>query len=238
MKNEMTSIKGSFSRIKLNKRQQTPNVYNKIKSNNVIKSNLKKAKSLNKIFINYRSCIPKQKLLKILVKHQNNNKSNDNNNFINTLRNRVCNYQTKNEIIAKEIKELRDETKIFIKRYNMSGLLTPKSNSHFLKLGLSKDAIKDINYEGYKVSEVINKTNIFDKSLLLNRQYAKFARNILAENNPELINDSIYIGKMNKSLNEKKNGEYFKFNNNLNEGTNIKKRSTMYSEFLNNIILY
>ena len=233
MKNEMTSIKGSFSRIKLNKRQQTPNVYNKIKSNNVIKSNLKKAKSLNKIFINYRSCIPKQKLLKILVKHQNNNKSNDNNNFINTLRNRVCNYQTKNEIIAKEIKELRDETKIFIKRYNMSGLLTPKSNSHFLKLGLSKDAIKDINYEGYKVSEVINKTNIFDKSLLLNRQYAKFARNILAENNPELINDSIYIGKMNKSLNEKKNGEYFKFNNNLNEGTNIKKRSTMYSEFLN-----
>ena len=115
----------------------------------------------------------------------------------------------------------------------MSGLLTPKSNSHFLKLGLSKDAIKDINYEGYKVSEVINKTNIFDKSLLLNRQYAKFARNILAENNPELINDSIYIGKMNKSLNEKKNGEYFKFNNNLNEGTNIKKRSTMYSEFLN-----
>ena len=63
----MTSIKGSFSKIKLNKRQQTPNVYNKIKSNNVIKSNLKKAKSLNKIFINYRSCIPKQKLLKIFI---------------------------------------------------------------------------------------------------------------------------------------------------------------------------
>ena len=56
----MTSIKGSFSRIKLNKRQQTPNVYNKIKSNNVIKSNLKKAKSLNKIFINY--VIIKQKM--------------------------------------------------------------------------------------------------------------------------------------------------------------------------------
>ena len=228
MKNEITSN----AKIKLNKRQETANIYNKIKSNNVSKSNLNKNKSLNKIFINYRSCIPKQKLLKILVKHQNNNSSNDT-NFINTLRNRVCNYQIKNEIIAKEIKELRNETKTFIKRYNMSGLLTPKNNSHFLKLGLSKEAIKDINSEGYKVSEVINKTNIFDKSLLLNRQYAKFARNILAENNPELINDNKYIGKMNKSLNEKKNGEYFKFNNNLNEVTNIKKRSTMNSEFLN-----
>ena len=228
MKNEITSN----TKIKLNKRQETANIYNKIKSNNVSKSNLNKNKSLNKIFINYRSCIPKQKLLKILVKHQNNNSSNDN-NFINTLRNRVCNYQIKNEIIAKEIKELRNETKTFIKRYNMSGLLTPKSNSHFQKLGLSKEAIKDINSEGYKVSEVINKTNIFDKSLLLNRQYAKFARNILAENNPELINDSKYIGKMNKSLNEKKNSEYFKFNNNFNEVANIKKRLTMSSEFLN-----
>ena len=228
MKNEITSN----AKIKLNKRQETANIYNKIKSNNVSKSNLNKNKSLNKIFINYRSCIPKQKLLKILVKHQNNNSSNDN-NFINTLRNRVCNYQIKNEIIAKEIKELRNETKTFIKRYNMSGLLTPKSNSHFQKLGLSKEAIKDINSEGYKVSEVINKTNIFDKSLLLNRQYAKFARNILAENNPELINDSKYIGKMNKSLNEKKNSEFFKFNNNFNEVANIKKRSTMSSEFLN-----
>lgn len=228
MKNEITSN----AKIKLNKRQETANIYNKIKSNNVSKSNLNKNKSLNKIFINYRSCIPKQKLLKILVKHQNNNSSNDK-NFINTLRNRVCNYQIKNEIIAKEIKELRNETKTFIKRYNMSGLLTPKSNSHFQKLGLSKEAIKDINSEGYKVSEVINKTNIFDKSLLLNRQYAKFARNILAENNPELINDSKYIGKMNKSLNEKKNSEYFKFNNNFNEVANIKKRSTMSSEFLN-----
>ena len=234
MKNEITSINSSFTKNKFNKRQQTPNIYNKIKSNDVIKSNLKKAKSLNKIFINYRSCIPKQKILKILVKHQENNSSpNDNNNFINTLRNRVYNYQTKNEIVAKEIKELRDETKTFIKRYNMSGLLTPKSNSHFLKLGLSKDAIKDINSEGYKISEVINKTNIFDKSLLLNRQYAKFARNIIAEKNPELINDSNYIGKMNKSLNEKKNSEYFKYNNNLNERTNIKKRTTIYSELLN-----
>ena len=229
MKNEITSN----AKIKLNKRQETANIYNKIKSNNVSKSNLNKNKSLNKIFINYRSCIPKQKLLKILVKHQNNDSKNDNNNFISTLRNRVCNYQIKNEIIAKEIKELRNETKTFIKRYNMSGLLTPKSNSHFIKLGLSKEAIKDINSEGYKVSEVINKTNIFDKSLLLNRQYAKFARNILAENNPELINDSKYIGKMNKSLNEKKNSEYFKFNNNFNEVANIKKRSTMSSEFLN-----
>ena len=75
-----------------------------------------------------------------------------------------------------------------------------KIDERYLKLGLSKEAIKDINSEGYKVSEVINKTNIFDKSLLLNRQYAKFARNILAENNPELINDSKYIGKWEQNF--------------------------------------
>ena len=233
MKNEITSINSSFTKIKLNNREQTQNVYNKIKSNNMIKLNLKKTKSLNKISINYRSFIPKQKILKIIVKHQDNNVSNDDNNFITTLRNSICNYQTKNEIVSKEIKELRNETKTFIKRYNMSGLLTPKSNSHFLKLGLNNNTIKDITSEGYKVSDIINKTNIFDKSILLNREYAKFPRNIIAEKNPELINDCNYIRKMNASLNEKRNSEYFKYNNDLNERKNNRKKISAYDEFLN-----
>ena len=115
----------------------------------------------------------------------------------------------------------------------MSGLLTPKSNSHFLKLGLNNNTIKDITSEGYKVSDIINKTNIFDKSILLNRQYAKFARNIIAEKNPELINDCNYIGKMKASLNEKRNSEYFKYNNDLNERKNNRRKIFAYDEFLN-----
>ena len=52
MKNEITSINSSFTKIKLNNREQTQNVYNKIKSNNMIKLNLKKTKSLIFLFSN------------------------------------------------------------------------------------------------------------------------------------------------------------------------------------------
>ena len=232
MKNRIRTNNSTFTKLKLSKKVKTPEVYNRIRSD-IIQSNLKKTKSLNKSIINNYSYIPNQKILKILMNHQDTNLSNDKNNFITPLRNRICNYQSKTDLISKEITELRSETKTFIKRYNMSGLLTPKSNSHFLKLGLSKDVIKDINSEGYKVSDVINKTNIFDKSLLLNRQYAKFARNIIEEKNPELINDNFYISKMNETLNEKRNSDYFNYSNNFKERANVRKRTNLFGELLN-----
>ena len=232
MKNRIRTNNSTFTKLKLSKKVKTPEVYNRIRSD-IIQSNLKKTKSLNKSIINNHSYIPNQKILKILMNHQDTNLSNDKNNFITPLRNRICNYQAKTDLISKEITELRSETKTFIKRYNMSGLLTPKSNSHFLKLGLSKDVIKDINSEGYKVSDVINKTNIFDKSLLLNRQYAKFARNIIEEKNPELINDNFYISKMNETLNEKRNSDYFNYSNNFKERANVRKRTNLFGELLN-----
>jgi hypothetical protein len=132
-------------------------------------------------------------------------------------------------MINKEIKELRSETKTFLHRYKMTGLLTPKNNSHFLKLGISDNIINDIISEGYKMTDVLNKTNIFDKSLLLNKHYANFARNIVENKNPELINDSNYIMKMNESLNEKKNNDLFTHSNNLSDRRKTKRRISIYN---------
>ena len=111
----------------------------------------------------------------------------------------------------------------------MSGLLTPKNNSHFLKLGISDKIINDIISEGYKMTDVLNKTNIFDKSILLNKHYANFARNIIENKNPELINDSNYIMKMNESLNEKKNSDLFTHSNSLTDRKKTRRRISIYN---------
>ena len=143
-------------------------------------------------------------------------------------------------MISEEINKLRKETKPFLNRYHMSGLLTPKSNFHYIKLGISKNIIKDINSEGYNLTDVLNKANIFDKSLLLNKKYANFARSIIEETNPELINDSNYISKMNETLYEKRYNDLFKHNDNLMNKTINKRKGSLINKsennYLNNII--
>ena len=108
---------------------------------------------------------------------------------------------------------LRNESKSFLDKYKTSLLLTPKNESHFLKLGINEKIIKDIELEGYKMNDILNKTNIFDKSLILIKRDANFARKIMEEKNSELIIDDKYIIKMNESLNELKNNDYLTYNN-------------------------
>ena len=230
MKNQINSSKNIFKKIDINSTKKSFKTDNKSKNNLIYIPDIRKIKQFNQNNINNdHSYIPKPNILKILVKHQKSGLTDDTHKIIVPLRNRICDYQNKNEIISKEIKELRSETKTFLHRYKMSGLLTPKNNSHFLKLGISDKIINDIISEGYKMTDVLNKTNIFDKSLLLNKHYANFARNIIENKNPELINDSNYIMKMNESLNEKKNSDLFTHSNSLTDRKKTRRRISIYN---------
>ena len=230
MKNQINSSKNIFKKIDINTKNKSFKKDNKSKSNFIYIPEIRKIKQFNQNnIINDHSYIPKPNILKILVKHQKSGLTDDTHKIIVPLRNRICDYQNKNEIINKEIKELRSETKTFLHRYKMSGLLTPKNNSHFLKLGISDKIINDIISEGYKMTDVLNKTNIFDKSILLNKHYANFARNIIENKNPELINDSNYIMKMNESLNEKKNSDLFTHSNSLTDRKKTRRRISIYN---------
>lgn len=239
MKNKIFSSKNIFNKLDLNPTKNYSKTNDKPKGNSSFIPNIRKMKLIinnqNNIKTDH-SYIPKANILKILVRNQkNNNITDDTHKIVIPLRNRICDYQTKNDIIMKEIKERRNETKTFLRRYKMSGLLTPKNNSHFLKLGISKDTIKDIISDGYKMTDILNKTNIFDKSLLLNKQYANYARSILEGKNPELINDSKYLLKMNESLNEKKNSDLFSHTNtSLNSKRKTRKRISVYNQDLDN----
>ena len=230
MKNQINSSKNIFKKIDINTTKKSFKTDNKSKNNLIYIPDIRKIKQFNQNnTINDHSYIPKPNILKILVKHQKSGLTDDTHKIIVPLRNRICDYQNKNEIINKEIKELRSETKTFLHRYKMSGLLTPKNNSHFLKLGISDKIINDIISEGYKMTDVLNKTNIFDKSILLNKHYANFARNIIENKNPELINDSNYIMKMNESLNEKKNSDLFTHSNSLTDRKKTRRRISIYN---------
>lgn len=230
MKNQINSSKNIFKKIDINSTKKIFKTDNKSKNNFIYIPDIRKIKQFNQNnIINDHSYIPKPNILKILVKHQKSGLTDDTHKIIVPLRNRICDYQNKNEIINKEIKELRSETKTFLHRYKMSGLLTPKNNSHFLKLGISDKIINDIISEGYKMTDVLNKTNIFDKSILLNKHYANFARNIIENKNPELINDSNYIMKMNESLNEKKNSDLFTHSNSLTDRKKTRRRISIYN---------
>ena len=238
MKNKIFSSNNIFNKLDLNPTKNYSKTNDKPKGNSSFIPNIRKMKLIinnqNNIKTDH-SYIPKANILKILVRNQkNNNITDDTHKIVIPLRNRICDYQTKNDIIMKEIKERRNETKTFLRRYKMSGLLTPKNNSHFLKLGISKDTIKDIISDGYKMTDILNKTNIFDKSLLLNKHYANYARNILEGKNPELINDSKYLLKMNESLNEKKNSDLFSHTNSLNTKRKTRKRISVYNKDLDN----
>ena len=230
MKNQINSSKNIFKKIDINTTKKSFKTDNKLKNNLIYIPDIRKIKQFNQNnIINDHSYIPKPNILKILVKHQKSGLTDDTHKIIVPLRNRICDYQNKNEIISKEIKELRSETKTFLHRYKMSGLLTPKNNSHFLKLGISDKIINDIISEGYKMTDVLNKTNIFDKSILLNKHYANFARNIIENKNPELINDSNYIMKMTESLNEKKNSDLFTHSNSLTDRKKTRRRISIYN---------
>jgi hypothetical protein len=230
MKDQINSSKNIFKKIDINTTKKSFKTDNKSKNNLIYIPDIRKIKQFNQNnIINDHSYIPKPNILKILVKHQKSGLTDDTHKIIVPLRNRICDYQNKNEIISKEIKELRSETKTFLHRYKMSGLLTPKNNSHFLKLGISDKIINDIISEGYKMTDVLNKTNIFDKSILLNKHYANFARNIIENKNPELINDSNYIMKMNESLNEKKNSDLFTHSNSLTDRKKTRRRISIYN---------
>ena len=230
MKNQINSTKNIFKKIDINTTKKSFKTDNKSKNNLIYIPDIRKIKQFNQNnIINDHSYIPKPNILKILVKHQKSGLTDDTHKIIVPLRNRICDYQNKNEIINREIKELRSETKTFLHRYKMSGLLTPKNNSHFLKLGISDKIINDIISEGYKMTDVLNKTNIFDKSILLNKHYANFARNIIENKNPELINDINYIMKMNESLNEKKNSDLFTHSNSLTDRKKTRRRISIYN---------
>ena len=82
-------------------------------------------------------------------------------------------------------------------------MLSP-NNSQFLKLGITQKIIDEFNYLGYKMNDIINKTNIFDKSLLLNKQYDNFVKYVTSTQNAKLINDTYYISKINDGLIAKK----------------------------------
>ena len=118
-------------------------------------------------------------------------------------------FSRKHDKISKEIEEIDKETKPFIKRYKLSGLLTPKNNSQFLKLGVDQKSIDKFNYLGYKMNDIINKTNIFDKSLLLNKEYDNFVKHVNVSKDSELLNDTNFINKINDSLIAKKSSELF-----------------------------
>ncbi len=179
------------------------------------KSNLYKDKKVfnsknNKTNFTYNQLyIPKDNILRILVKYYNKNEINKTQNIIVPLRNKICSFQEKHDKISKEIEEIDKETKPFIKRYKLSGLLTPKNNSQFLKLGVEQKSIDKFDYLGYKMNDIINKTNIFDKSLLLNKEYDNFVKYVNVSKDPEILNDTNFINKINDSLIEKKNSELF-----------------------------
>ncbi len=153
--------------------------------------------------------VPKENILKILVKYYNKKEIDKTENIIHPFRNKIYNFQEKHHKTSKEIENLQKETKAFINRYRLSGLLSPKNNSFFLKLGITQNTINEFDYLGYKVHDIINKTNIFDKSLLLNRKYDNFVKYLNSSHNPELVNDSNYISKINDGLMKKKYTEIF-----------------------------
>jgi hypothetical protein len=130
-----------FTKINIKQKLNTLKTENLVKNNLILLPTFRKIKSLNKN--SDHSYIPKPQILKILVSHQNKKTTKDDKNeLVIPLRNKICEYQTKNEMISEEINKLRKETKPFLNRYHMSGLLTPKSNFHYIKLGISKNIIK------------------------------------------------------------------------------------------------
>ena len=218
---------------KINKIFQNSNTNNNMKAKKLTIPILKKIKVLNKDVINEHSYIPRPNVLKILVKHEDKILTDEAHKKIIPLRKKISNYHIKNQKVLREINELRNENNSFLNRYKMSGLLTPKNNSHFLKLGLSPKIINDINSEGYKISDILNNTNIFDKSLLLNKRYANFARNVIEEKNPELINDSKFMKKLNENLMERKNNDLFTNSNYSTVKKNRRRRTSIYSQLMN-----
>ena len=234
MKQKIKSSRNIFTKFNINIKK------NNFKNDNSSKfhsPNPRKLRTINhkNYIIKDHSYIPKQSILKILVRNQKNtNLIDENNQIIIPLRNKICNYQTKNEIVNKEINKLRNETKSFLNQYKISGFLTPKNESQYIKLGINKKVIKDIESEGHKMNDILNKTNIFDKSLLLIKRYDNFARNIMEEKNSELINDNKYIIKMNESLNERTNSDYFTYNINSTDIKNSHKIDSVYKSDKNN----
>ena len=234
MKQKIKSSRNIFTKFNINIKK---NNFKNDNSSKFFSPNPRKLRTINhkNYIIKDHSYIPKQSILKILVRNQKNtNLIDENNQIIIPLRNKICNYQTKNEIVNKEINKLRNETKSFLNQYKISGFLTPKNESQYIKLGINKKVIKDIESEGHKMNDILNKTNIFDKSLLLIKRYDNFARNIMEEKNSELINDNKYIIKMNESLNERTNSDYFTYNINSNDIKNNHKIDSVYKSDKNN----
>ncbi len=234
MKQKIKSSRNIFTKFNINIKK---NNFKNDNSSKFFSPNPRKLRTINhkNYIIKDHSYIPKQSILKILVRNQKNtNLIDENNQIIIPLRNKICNYQTKNEIVNKEINKLRNETKSFLNQYKISGFLTPKNESQYIKLGINKKVIKDIESEGHKMNDILNKTNIFDKSLLLIKRYDNFARNIMEEKNSELINDNKYIIKMNESLNERTNSDYFTYNINSTDIKNSHKIDSVYKSDKNN----
>ena len=234
MKQKIKSSRNIFTKFNINIKK---NNFKNDNSSKFYSPNPRKLRTINhkNYIIKDHSYIPKQSILKILVRNQKNtNLIDENNQIIIPLRNKICNYQTKNEIVNKEINKLRNETKSFLNQYKISGFLTPKNESQYIKLGINKKVIKDIESEGHKMNDILNKTNIFDKSLLLIKRYDNFARNIMEEKNSELINDNKYIIKMNESLNERTNSDYFTYNINSTDIKNSHKIDSVYKSDKNN----
>jgi len=234
--------KNNFKKINLNERNKTSRSNQNMKRKLIF--NATRIKSFNNndndndkdnnIVIDH-SYIPRSNVLKILVKYYQKDKSNSKeiNKEVIPLRNKICEYQTKNDIISKEIMELRSETKKFLNRYKMIGLLKPKNNSQLLKLGLSQETINDINSKGYRINEILNKTNIFDKSLLLNKFSENYAKNVIVTKNPELVNDINYITKFSKSLSERRNNNLLTHTDYSIPYQQSKKRQSIYNHDLN-----
>ena len=234
MKQKIKSSRNFFTKFNINIKK---NNFKNDNSSKFYSPYPRKLRTINhkNYIIKDHSYIPKQSILKILVRNQKNtNLIDENNQIIIPLRNKICNYQTKNEIVNKEINKLRNETKSFLNQYKISGFLTPKNESQYIKLGINKKVIKDIESEGHKMNDILNKTNIFDKSLLLIKRYDNFARNIMEEKNSELINDNKYIIKMNESLNERTNSDYFTYNINSTDIKNSHKIDSVYKSDKNN----
>ena len=211
----------------LDKKQNEIPTDNQIKKNNKYKNNKKKYNSSendNSNNLTYNQLyIPKDNILKILVKYYNKSEINKTQNIIAPLRTKICTFQEKHDKISKEIEEIDKETKPFINRYKLSGLLTPKNNSQFLKLGVAQKTINEFNYLGFKMNDIINKTNIFDQSLLLNKQYDNFVKYVTVSKDSELVNDSNYISKINDGLVAKKNSELFEINKIYDKKIKIKE---------------
>ena len=207
------------------KRKNVQNFQN-LSSNGIKLSNkLRSNKSLNNLnnnnFYNnnltYKQLyIPKDNILKRLVNYYDKYQNDKNQNIFAPLRNRICKFQQQNEKISDSIKELNKETSSFINRYKLSGLLKPKNNEDLIKLGVSKNLIDECNSNGFKMNDLINKTNIFDKSLLLNKEYDKFEQFIYDYRDSELKNDANCINKIKDGLKEKNYRKQFEINYNKN----------------------